>query len=279
MGRRSTLLLAVAAAALLGGVASPAHASDGADTLTLGGKECNLIGVPTAAPIGFGRCPGVRPGALVETRIGAVQGRRRFCTMNFLFRDSDGTRYIGTAGHCILSRKGEREFGRRAPVAKNSRGRVIGRFKYAVLRNEKDFALIRLNRAGRNQARPKMCHFGGPTGVDTSTPPPSRTIQLQHYGQGIVTGDLTPARIFLANGMPSRHHVFAKGVVAPGDSGGPVTRRGSGRAIGLVVTVGVHQGGNLFDNGTVGITRVRPQEVRAEQVIGERLSVIRARQN
>ncbi|MBA2567237.1 MAG: hypothetical protein H0V08_05545, partial [Thermoleophilaceae bacterium] len=239
--RRRTTLTVLAAAALCAVLPGEAAAADGASTLTLGGKKCNLIEVPTAAPIGVGRCPGVRPGALVETPVG-------FCTMNFLFRDGRGNRYIGTAGHCILNRNGEREYNGGGPIAKDGQGRAIGRFRYAVLRGEKDFALIELNQRGSNRAKPRMCHFGGPTGVDTSRP--RRTITLQHYGQGIVTGNLTPARTFLANGMPNRNHVFAKGVVAPGDSGGPVTRRGSGRAVGLVVTVGVHFGGSLLDNGT-----------------------------
>jgi hypothetical protein len=66
--------------------------------------------------------------------------------------------------------------------------------------------------------------------------------------------------------------VFAQGTVAPGDSGGPVTRRGSGKAVGLVVTIG---GGP----GLVGITRVPPQEARAEVVLDRRLEIIRARQS
>lgn len=269
--RRRATLTALAAAALCAVLPGQAAAADGADTLTLGGKECNLIEVPTAAPVGVGRCPGVRPGALVETPVG-------FCTMNFLFRDARGNRYIGTAGHCILNR-GERQWGSGGgPIAKDGQGRAIGRFRYAVLSGEKDFALIELNQSGSNRAKARMCHFGGPTGVDGSQPR-RRTVALQHYGQGIVTGNLTPARTFLANGMPNPNHVFAKGIVAPGDSGGPVTRRGSGRAVGVVVTVGVHLGGSLGDNGTVGITRIPPQEARAETVIGRRLEIVKAPQS
>jgi hypothetical protein len=275
MRRRATLLALLAASALAAVLPGQAAASDGASTLTLGGKRCNLIEVPTAAPVGVGRCPGVRPGALLETRLGS---RPAFCTMNFLFRDGSGDRYIGTAGHCILNNNGERKWNPGAgPIAKDGQGRAIGRFRYAVLRGEKDFALIKLNESGSNRAKARMCHFGGPTGVDATRP--RRTVTLQHYGQGIVTGNLTPARTFLANGMPDRDHVFAKGIVAPGDSGGPVTRRGSGRAVGLVVTVGAHFGGSLRDNGTVGITRVPPQEARAENVIGRRLEVVKAPQS
>src|SRR5205085_11992013 len=58
---------------------------------------CSPIPVPNggdAAAVGSGRCPGVRPGGRVLTQIGD-------CTFNFLFRAPDGTRYMGTAGHCV----------------------------------------------------------------------------------------------------------------------------------------------------------------------------------
>jgi hypothetical protein len=273
MRKRLTSVTLIAVAALAAGAtpAAAGHRGDDGPTLKLGQKRCDLIPVPTrhptAAPFGTGRCPGVRPGALVESRVG-------FCTMNFLFRGRDGSRYIGTAGHCILGRKGERTWGGGGPVAKDSRGRVIGRFSYAALRGEKDFALIRLNARGRRGAEPSMCHFGGPTGVDRTRP--TTPVTLEHFGQGIVTGTVLAARTFTANGMRNRDHVFAQGTVAPGDSGGPVTRGGSGRGVGLVVTTGFH-----FDRGgpgTAGITRLPPQTSRAESMLGEQLRIVQARQ-
>ena len=51
--------------------------------------------MPAAAPVGATACPGVRPGAIVDTDVGQ-------CTLNFVFNGSDGRTYIGTAGHCIL---------------------------------------------------------------------------------------------------------------------------------------------------------------------------------
>src|SRR5687768_1369030 len=64
-----------------------------------GGVSCPLQSPPAAGedrapPVGPGPCPGVRPGGRVVTSVGD-------CTLNFLFRASDGTRYIGTAGHCV----------------------------------------------------------------------------------------------------------------------------------------------------------------------------------
>src|SRR6185295_11015593 len=83
--------------------AGPARAQGGGEThgrespSTPGRSACSLIPVPAVgnpAPVGSGPCPGVRPGGRVVTRIGD-------CTLNFLFLAPDGTRYIGTAGHCI----------------------------------------------------------------------------------------------------------------------------------------------------------------------------------
>lgn len=271
MGRRTTSLALTAAGVLALGAspAAAAHGDGGKPALKLGERRCELIPVPSkhpaAAPFGTGSCAGVRPGALLETRVG-------FCTMNFLFRDGDGRRYIATAGHCILGRRGERSWSGRGPAAKDSRGRVIGRFRYAVLRGEKDFALIRLNRRGRRSANPSMCHFGGPTGTDTTRP--SGLVTLGHFGQGVVTGTVLAARTFTARGMRDRDHVFAQGLAAPGDSGGPVTRRGSGRGVGVLVTVGFHL--DRSGPGTVGITRLGPQKSRAGRVIDEDLRIVRA---
>src|SRR5262245_48428277 len=48
---------------------------------TLGGVATRLIEVPLAAPVGVGTCPGVRPGAIVNSDTGQ-------CTFNFVFLGS-----------------------------------------------------------------------------------------------------------------------------------------------------------------------------------------------
>lgn len=258
MRKRHAPTLVALAVAVLALAAAPTAGAAPADG---GCKARNAVGAAGAG----GGCPGVRPGAIV--RSGGSQ-----CTMNFLFR-SNGRRYVGTAGHCVLDRNGEQSWGGGGPVARRAGGGQIGRFAYAVLGGERDFALIRL-RQGVN-ANPRMCQFGGPTGTDGSTP--SDPVVLQHYGQGIGTGQTSPGRLFTAaQGMPDRDEVFAQGTVAFGDSGGPVTRRGSDKAVGLVVSTGAHFGQFREGAGTVGITRIPPQLRRAEQVLGENLSLVTA---
>jgi len=240
---------------------------------TLGGVPCcTLIAVPAAAPpVGTGACPGVRPGAIVLTDVGQ-------CTLNFLFQGSDGGRYIGTAGHCVLGTSpiggdvGERSWGPgTGPVARDSGGNRMGEFAYAILQDPKDFSLIRLD--PQVQASAGMCHFGGPTGVNNDRPALSQPVVLEWFGNGVVAGSAVPARSAIAAGMPSPDHVFAQGAATPGDSGSGVISS-DGRAVGALVTVGVHTGSLGLaggDAGLVGITRLTPQVDRAQQVLGTNL--------
>jgi hypothetical protein len=257
--------LAASAAIVVAGAAAPAGAAGGSNW-TLGGKKCKLIPVPAAAPVGTGTCPGVRPGAIVNSDAGQ-------CTFNFLFNGTDGRRYMGTAGHCILGESpiggdvGEESWAPgTGPEATDGEGNRIGEFAYAILQDPKDFAVIRLDPGVG--ASPQMCHFGGPTGTNTDTG--SAPVVLNHFGNGLGVGSVLPARSALALGMPDPDHVYAAGAVVPGDSGSGIISS-DGRAVGVIVTTGLHTGaigtGGL-DAGSMGITRLAPQEARAEQVLG-----------
>ena len=240
---------------------------------TLDGKPCKLIPVPAAAPVGTGTCPGVRPGAIVSSDVGQ-------CTFNFLFTGSDGNRYMGTAGHCILGESpiggdvGEESWAPgEGPVAMDSTGARIGEFSYAILQDPRDFALVRLDPGVA--ANPAMCHFGGPTSTNDSNPGPVPPTLLNHFGNGLGIGSVLPARTSFALGMPDPDHVFADGVALPGDSGSGVISSDGG-AVGVLVTVGVHSGSTGtggVDAGLVGITRISPQVNRAEQVLGTDLTL------
>lgn len=276
------LVIALGAAfALLAGGAS-ANASllsnQSSSNLTAGGK-CQLIApLRTASPIGVATpCEGVRPGALVESDVG-------LCTMNFLFTGSDGNRYIGTAGHCIIEAPStggdfaDRSWGPgEGPVARDGDGKRIGEFAYAALNDseEADFSLIRLDPGVAASAQ--MCQFGGPTGLNSDRPGLTAPTVLNHFGNGILVGNIAvtnqttvPARSALALGMPSPKHVYAEGLVVPGDSGSGI-QSSDGRAVGVVVTTGVHSssvGTSGVDAGTVGVVRLGPMVQRAESFTG-----------
>ena len=261
MNLRRACASALVTAAVLAG-AAPAQADD----WTLGGVPCELIEVPAAAPLGTGECPGVRPGAVVQSDNGQ-------CTFNFLFQGTDGARYIGTAGHCILGGDplggdaGERSWAAGSgPEARDGEGNRIGEFAYAILQDPKDFALIRLDPGV--VANAQMCHFGGPTGINSDTG--ASPVVLHHFGQGAAVGTLLPARSALALGMPDPDHVYAAGGVVPGDSGSGIISA-DGRAVGVIVTTGLHTGtigSGGIDAGSMGVTRLAPQVARAGAVLG-----------
>jgi len=213
----------------------------------------------------------VRPGGRLETDIG-------LCTYNFLVRGPDGTRYIGTAGHCILASgpvagsAGEKLWPKGAGPQAKTGGQRVGEFAYAVLEDPKDFALIRLDPGV--EASPEMCHFGGPTGIFEGQSP--ETTVLEYYGNGVVIGSVLPARSGVATGVSDDDHVYALGLALPGDSGSGVISS-DGRAVGVLVTTGVHGFGfdeNGVDFGTMGITRIVPQLARAQEALGFPLTLV-----
>jgi hypothetical protein len=298
-------VVAVAATLMLGGTAgrSPARvvgtpgpidrppgevSATGETSAALRGVPCSLTPVPTAeepAPVGPGPCPGIRPGGRVVTTIGD-------CTLNFLFRAPDGTRYIGTAGHCVdagpeytFDNQGNARFERvwargTGPVAMDPAGRRFGEFAYVVKYDPKDFALIRLDPAA--PASPEMCHFGAPHGFySTDT---MRPLSLRYYGNGQGIGDVTPARSAMALGTPNPDHLYAAGLAVPGDSGAGVMTA-DGLAVGVLVTTGyqLRDAGEPpgstegLDVGTMGITRLEPQLARASEKLGMTLELDTAR--
>lgn len=238
----------------------PVAVTDGTPVLlgSLFDRLGDLAPTRTAAlPLGLGTCGGVRPGAPVTTDNG-------LCTLNYLFQGSDGRQYMGTAGHCILGTVvGESTWaGGAGPVARDGSGARIGEFAYAVFGGARDFALIRLDPGVA--ASPQMCHFGGPTGInDDLTMGP---VVLQYFGQGVLLGQTIPARTSIALTTADPNQVFANGLVIFGDSGGAVNSI-DGRAMGVIVTTGLHLGG-VPNLGLMGVSRLGPQLAQAQDTLG-----------
>jgi hypothetical protein len=219
------------------------------------------------------------------------------CTLNFLFRAPDGTRYIGTAGHCVApgsettfkdsDSDGNGRIERvwawgSGPVAVDPAGQRFGEFVYAVVYDPKDFALIRLDPGV--EASPEMCHFGAPRGVSPATTDTMGAVVLHYYGNAAGVGDVAPARSAVALGTPDPDHIYAAGLALPGDSGAGVMTT-DGLAIGVLVTTGYQTPApNEFpqanekgvDVGTMGITRLGPQLARAAEKLGVALELVTA---
>src|SRR2546430_17579299 len=116
-----------------------------------------------------------------------------------------------------------------------------------------------------------MGHFGGPTAVNDDRPGLFEPVVLNWFGNGVGVGLVLPARSAVALGMPSPDHVFADGAAAPGDSGSGVISS-DGRAVGVLVTVGVHTasiGSGGLDAGLIGMTRLTPQVRSEERRVGK----------
>lgn len=219
--------------------------------------------IPTASPVGLlESCPGVRPGAIVQTD--TADG----CTFNFVF--TDGVHhYIGTAGHCVFPGPSVAAGGAAppleqtwvagtGPVARNAEGNRIGEFAYGLKQAPFDFALIRMDRGV--PFSPQMCHFGGPTGINDDLV--GGPVPLHYYGNGIAIGTLAPARTAVAPNLRDPDVVSAVGVAVFGDSGAGVTSS-DGRAVGVLV-------GSEFlpAQRVISIPRIAPQIARAEQGLG-----------
>ena len=216
-------------------------------------------------PLGIGlplgltsTCAGIRPGTLVRTPVG-------LCTLAFLFRGSDGFRYMATAGHCLLAGTDQEEVTfapGTGPPARDAAGGLIGTFVYAVEQEVRDFALIRLE--PEVPADPQVCHFGGPTGI--AEEPNLNTLgHLVQYGQGRLFGQLVPGRSELVVAS-NEEVVLSAGAAAPGDSGSPLLTS-DGRAVGVVVGTGPAALG-LVGTGVVFSTRLGPQLRRASELTG-----------
>ncbi len=278
MSRRGLVLPLVALAMALLPQVSSAHAApvpavEARATLGDAAAGCSLTrpagGLDAASPVGVSSCPGVRPGGAIRTDAG-------LCTLNFLFSSSDGRRFIGTSAQCMKPFIGERAPapGRRE-LARDLTGRRIGEFVYGVFAGGADFALIALD--SLVQASPRMCHFGGPTGLNQDAR--KAPVLLHYYGNGLVAlptsavpeglgmGPMTPGRSAVAPHLRNPVWVMAVGTAIYGDLGSGVISD-DGRAVGLVVYGGLTTTSGGDSAGTLGIIRLGPQVDRAEKRLG-----------
>ena len=258
---RSRILRLLAASAFVAVFAVPAGAT-AADS-----HQCS--NVLSALPVGTSSCPGVRPGALYTRGSDGIG-----CSMSFMFRGSDGYNYAASAGHCIWATQTvgtaagkEEKWGPGDGMeTTDSSGTRIGRFAYGAWTDDRDFSLIRLEPGVTPSAA--MCYFGGPTSMYTAHS--STPVFIKHFGNGLLFGDVVPARTAVAEDTSDPMNVYALSGSAPGDSGSGVIT-GDGQALGTLVAL------DLL--GRTIITRLDASVARAEQVTGIRFTLLTAALN
>lgn len=180
--------------------------------LVVGLALCALL---PGAPANAADLP-IQPGAQARSPLGG-------CTMNFVFDDQDGTRYIAIAAHCI-------------DVGQRLSGSDVGEFGTCVwelFNADDDFALIEIDANRLDRVNPAMRGWGGPTGYTVSTETQQGDVLLFH-GFGIVLGTtpVTRSRAGILTGDTTRQY-SSQAPISPGDSGGPVLHKETGKALGL----------------------------------------------
>lgn len=280
MIRRLLISLALVAASVAPLGSAPASGSDiahhrlaGMPAVAAAGESCTLMSDPgVVAPVGTSGCSGVRPGAGFSTPVGG-------CSLNFVFEDASGQRYIGSAGHCFIgggesvwapgagptARQGSTVFGRAVYAALASDGEIGGYDDDEIGYSGYDFALIRLDPGV--VANPEMCHFGGPTGVFTAHAPIPEPVH--QFGRGLLFGGTIPARSGAATHTLDPLVVHTMLPAIWGDSGSGVVTA-DGKAIGVVVRL------DTEGRGTAILSRIDAHVARAEQVLGLDLEIVTA---
>ena len=206
----------------------------------------NNLGFEFSAPTGNQ----IRPGVTVS-----ADGAQ--CTSNFLYALNDQTVYLGVAAHCFSfdSNSGidpcesrNLPIGFDQVVVENaSRPATLVYSSWVAMQQEgetpgsaacvyNDFALVRLHPDDVANIHPAVRSLGGPTSLARGTAAVGDAVVL--YGRAPATLDLEPLQVregeiveVLGGGWS--YDVTLDGVVAPGDSGGPVLT-GDGRALALI---------------------------------------------
>ena len=257
---------ALIATSLVGAPTANAGPSCTPDAVT--GGLTTLTGGPIPVGTPYSCTKAVFPGAKIRVA-GSHGGTGGGCTASFVFRGSNGRTYLGTAGHCTLAvtnvdgDRGEFHDPLMGALVQDANGAQIGRVEYAIQQGAYDLALIRL-RSGVSYDT-ALPHWGPVTGINTAIS--SSPIELRWVGHGTAIGNVLYARSGFALGMPDANEVRALGLIAPGDSGGPVVDS-AGKAIGVNVAVAAAIGFPPGNTGVQVVTRLAPQLARAKQKTG-----------
>ena len=233
MRLRPTVLLALVASVLAGGLLTSATAA------------------PSSPGFTSASAATIRPG--VQTRTPAGQ-----CTANFLFTDGSGAVYIGQSAHCA-GKGGSNQtngcttpslpLGTRVTVDGATRPGTMVYSSWVAMQRDRerdpfacaynDFALVRLDPADVGRANPTVPVFGGPNGLDRDgTVPGERVVTYGNSSLRLGLTGLSPKRGYSLGSHADRwsHDVYTVTPGVPGDSGSGVMDA-RGNAIGTLSTL------------------------------------------
>lgn len=187
--------------------------------------------------------------------------------MGFIYKGTDTKKvtsyYMTTVGNFVLPTFGSRVWpGKSGPLAYDARGKSIGRFVYAVHTDTPEytsFGLVKLDKGVK--FNPQLCHFGGPTGLDTTVDLAPR--MGGYYGNGFPIDQVFPARTAVLGGT-NEDNALSQGLfnlVDPGDYGAPFVTDGK--------AFGYWDGGIGAGTGGIGfvVSRIGPWIGRSQGVL------------
>lgn len=203
------------------------------------------------------------------------------CTWNFMWRGSDGARYMGTAGHCTV----DVPLGSAATSYQDTR---LGTLVYKRFdpysfdtKYHDDFALVRLDPGVPATGSVRV--WGGPTGIYKGLS--NQPVWLRHVGIGIGLGQAVPARRAVATAITSPYWVYFTGAINFDDSGSPVLTE-DGRAVGWITLLINYTGapGDVIrgdathglEVGTMSLTRLQRQVDFAQAALRLKLRLVTA---
>lgn len=195
------------------------------EQLTLMASADDLLGSSNDTHACSGK---IRPG------VAAVFNNAWLCTLNWIYADSAGALYIGTAGHCLNFSCSSAMPPLNIRVSGVPGDIGDGAFSTGSCGVGNDFGLIRIDPAFYSYVDPTMCHWGGPNGLQKSAGP---TQVLAHFGHGTFWGQdpLTQGRLGARPSYSASAIVFT-GMVGPGDSGSPIRAIGPDNGAAGVIT-------------------------------------------
>lgn len=181
------------------------------------------------------------------------------CTANFVFRTADNsTLYLGMAAHCAAfgdttqtdgCETPTRPLGTLVTIEGATQPGVVAYSSWVAMQANyepdqftcafNDFALVRIDPADRSRVHPAMFHYGGPTGMVSSSPAPGTqvlTVGASDTRPGQEELDRREGRVVSNAGAGWSTAIFTATPGVPGDSGSGVLT-GDGRALGSLATV------------------------------------------